>query len=202
MVLTHPDFRRRGFAKRLLAHCLDQADALEIRTLKLDATEQGQPLYAALGFIAEQPIERWTLGVPHTSEQRLRRPVRETASGSLDLSAFGAERSDLLAQLGQLGDVFAQSNGHLLSRPGRMYRYLGPCVAGDSEAARNLVQRGLTIPGEKGWAWDLLPGNRNAVALANELGFRPQRQLVCMRRGEEMRTRDDLVYAVAGFEFG
>src|ERR1041385_7707967 len=59
MVLTHPDFRRRGLATLLLRHVLAVADTLAIHTVKLDATEMGQPLYRSLGFVAEKPIERW-----------------------------------------------------------------------------------------------------------------------------------------------
>jgi hypothetical protein len=155
-----------------------------------------------LGFITEQPIERWIRPGSLISGPPSRKPVQETSSHLLDQLAFGADRSDLLPKFFQLGDAFAHPNGYLLSRPGRIYRYLGPCVAADSGAARNLLERALEIPGQKGWAWDLFPVNRNAVALATELGFTPQRRLVRMRRGDELQTRDDLVYAVAGFEFG
>ena len=36
MVLTKPQYRHRGLARRLLAHALDQADALGIETVKLE----------------------------------------------------------------------------------------------------------------------------------------------------------------------
>src|SRR5438270_12458766 len=45
MVLTTAEYQRRGFAKRLLALALQNADKMGIATIKLDATEQGQPLY-------------------------------------------------------------------------------------------------------------------------------------------------------------
>src|SRR5262249_54204927 len=60
MVLTHPDFRRRGLATQLLRHLLTIADKRAIRTVKLDATEMGEPLYSSLGFVPEQRVERWT----------------------------------------------------------------------------------------------------------------------------------------------
>src|SRR5438876_2622958 len=60
MVLTRANYRGRGFARRLLAAALDRADSLRIETLKLDATEQGRPLYEAFGFQAEQAVERWS----------------------------------------------------------------------------------------------------------------------------------------------
>src|SRR3954451_22253247 len=45
MVLTKAEYQRRGFAKRLLALALQNADKMGIATIKLDATDQGQPLY-------------------------------------------------------------------------------------------------------------------------------------------------------------
>jgi GNAT superfamily N-acetyltransferase len=45
MVLTHPDWRGRGFASRLVGHTLAIARNLGIATIKLDATSQGQGLY-------------------------------------------------------------------------------------------------------------------------------------------------------------
>src|SRR5262252_8097309 len=59
MVLTRPEYRGRGYARQLLAHALDYADIRGVQTVKLDATEFGQPLYAKFGFFAEQTVERW-----------------------------------------------------------------------------------------------------------------------------------------------
>ena len=50
MVLTRSDYRRRGLARKLLASCLERADQMGIETTKLDATDQGQPLYEKFGF--------------------------------------------------------------------------------------------------------------------------------------------------------
>src|SRR5436309_3689849 len=60
MVLTSANYRGRGFARRLLAAALDRADSLGIETVKLDATDDGKPIYEKFGFNAEQPVERWT----------------------------------------------------------------------------------------------------------------------------------------------
>src|SRR3954453_19720695 len=59
MVLTHPDWRGRGFARRLVAQVLAIARNLGIASIKLDATSQGQPLYESFGFTPEQGVERW-----------------------------------------------------------------------------------------------------------------------------------------------
>jgi len=59
MVLTHPDFRRRGFARLLMNEMMERALELEMPTVKLDATDSGRSLYESFGFRAEQPVERW-----------------------------------------------------------------------------------------------------------------------------------------------
>src|SRR6059058_967075 len=50
MVLTEASYQRRGFAKKLLAHVLETAEKMRIETIKLDATDQGQPIYQQFGF--------------------------------------------------------------------------------------------------------------------------------------------------------
>src|SRR5437879_1537625 len=60
MVLTRANYRGRGFARRLLAAALERVDSLGVETVKLDATEQGRPLYETVGFQAEQAVERWS----------------------------------------------------------------------------------------------------------------------------------------------
>ena len=59
MVLTKIKFRGQGLARRLLSEALKLAGQMNIETVKLDATDQGRPLYEKLGFRCEQPVERW-----------------------------------------------------------------------------------------------------------------------------------------------
>lgn len=197
MVLTHREYRRRGFARRLLETVLHRADTVGIPTVKLDATEQGQPLYESLGFRVEQPIERWT---------------REASSGPtlvskgnlppIDRLAFGAERSALLKALVNRGACLSTANGYALSRPGKFASYLGPCVSSSPEDARHLISAHLQAASPNGWYWDLLPENQAAGDLAQANGFTRQRRLVRMVRGRDLRAQENCLFAIAGFEFG
>jgi GNAT superfamily N-acetyltransferase len=47
---VHPDFARRGLARRLYEHCASEARAAGFRALELMGTLPGVPLYRALGF--------------------------------------------------------------------------------------------------------------------------------------------------------
>jgi GNAT superfamily N-acetyltransferase len=203
MVLTRKSFQGRGFAKRLLGEALRLADRLGIETVKLDATDEGQPIYEKLGFRGEQPVERWE-----------RAPSEESPRGSevsailqdeilrFDEHAFGVNRSALLRVLSQRSSSVVCSEGFLLARPGRVCRYLGPCVANTLPTAHTLINRALVDKSSSGWYWDLLTSNEAAVAFAHEVGFTPKRRLLRMVRGKEIRGREENIYALAGFEFG
>jgi len=192
MVLTRGAYQRRGFARKLLERLLDRRP----RTVKLDATEAGRPLYASLGFVDEAPIERWqrTPGRVEAGTGEFGRP-----DPALDLRAFGAKRTQLLETLG-VG--FVSDDGYALSRPGARAWYLGPCIAGRPGTAESVIRAALARQPNEPWYWDLLPDNREAAVLAAKLGFAPVRRLVRMRLGPPFSGDNALVYSIAGFEFG
>ena len=202
MVLTHPDYRRRGYARQLLIELLARASEMGIRTLKLDATEFGEPLYLSLGFRREQAIERWSRAGSPANAPRVPAATCDLAPWlDVDAGAFGADRSLLLGKLAERGQGFANQEGFLLFRPGRNSTFLGPCLARSRAAAADLFTRALE-PGAPGWVWDLFPSNRQAVGLATELGFKPARRLTRMVFGPALGGDQERVYAAAGFELG
>jgi GNAT superfamily N-acetyltransferase len=204
MVLTRPENRRQGYARRLMEDAIASAEDRGVRTLKLDATEQGCRLYASLGFIVESTIERWerkgdadasTTAAPawRLSEELLAHDAR----------AFGISRKELLLDFSTSANCEITSGGYVLSRVGRTARYLGPCVAASANDARELIARQLNAHAAGcAWYWDLLTTNAEAVSCAQELGFRRSRVLWRMRRGEAIDNDDSLTYAIAGFELG
>jgi GNAT superfamily N-acetyltransferase len=198
MVITHPDYRRRGLARRLVEATLAVADARGIPTVKLDASDAGRPLYLELGFVDEQPTERWhRVPVPLQAQ-----PVSFSIGppdAVLDRAAFGVDR---LRSLSTLGPVCRFETGFLMHRPGCRARYLGPCVARDGTAAERAIRAVVSAHATEPWLWDMIPANRAAGEIARRLGFATVRHLTRMRRGVPIATRDDLVYAVAGFEVG
>lgn len=201
MVLTKTEYRKRGLAGRLLATALAYADQMGIKTVKLDATEQGKPLYEKFGFHPEQEVERWL----HPGKNVPQFPVaRRAANGvwrDVDLTAFGANRTELLSKLSQRNPAIEHSQSYLFMRPGRITAHLGPCVSEDARTARRLIEECVQDT-ECGWSWDLFPRNQEAVALARDLGFVPQRHLLRMYRGQESQQKQNVIYAAAGFELG
>ena len=49
-VYTKADYRRRGIARQMVTMLLDEARERKVSYVSLDATENGRPLYTALGF--------------------------------------------------------------------------------------------------------------------------------------------------------
>ena len=223
MVLTRPEYRRQGLARRLMKDAIAKAELDGIRTLKLDATDEGRPLYESLGFVVEEAVERW--GRDEELDLAKVKPLADTCAikacsddahipGNLfaqDEKAFGVSRKKLLEVLANSGRVNATSNGYVLSRSGRTSRYLGPCLITSEAEAELLITTHLwgsskmdKHAGSKpcSWYWDLLPANLGAVRCAQKVGFTRRRILWRMRRGEMIDNNHAMVYAIAGFELG
>ncbi len=58
---VHPDWTRRGFARRIFAECESAAKARGFNAFELVATLPGEPLYRSLGF---RPIEPVSISLP------------------------------------------------------------------------------------------------------------------------------------------
>jgi GNAT superfamily N-acetyltransferase len=202
MVLTAPEFRRRGFAESLVGRALQFVQSRGVATVKLDATESGVGLYRKLGFVDECEIERW---------QRAPAPVPagEVMSYLPDCSddrmSFGADRSALLGQLAGLGAASLPGEGYAMGRAGFTAAYFGPCLAKSTTSARRLLQWFLAGPGEEQVFWDLFPSNQEAVRLAEEFEFVPVRRLMRMalfNSPAQPTPNQAEVFAIAGFELG
>ena len=120
MVLTRKDFQRRGLARRLFAKALQYADESGIETVKLDATEQGRPLYEKFGFSGEREIQRWGRAgdggaAVHCSH---RESARIADWADLDSERFGADRSELLGRLARRNSPLVESGLTCLRAPG------------------------------------------------------------------------------------
>jgi GNAT superfamily N-acetyltransferase len=217
MVLTRPQYRRQGLARRLMEDAIAAAERSDIRTLKLDATDEGRPLYESLGFAVESIVERWgregeestaaNIVAHNASKGRSRGARISDHLLTQDAKAFGVERRALLEMLSALDRCDSSAHGYVLSRPGRMAQYLGPCVASSETEAQQLIAAHLTSEEPEGaklcsWYWDLLPSNLKAVHCAERFGFTRRRVLWRMRRGEVIENDDAMIYAIAGFELG
>ena len=197
MVLTLPEYRGRGLARSIVEHAIAYSGR---RTVRLDASAMGQPLYESLGFVEECAVERW-----------LRDPAPAAAtsapafvySHALDAEAFGADRSLLIGRLAELEAASLSDSSFALARPGLNASYFGPCLCTTPAAARTLLKWFLARHSDEPVFWDLFPHHRHAAELAAEFAFRPVRRLTRMSIHAPARALPDArIYAIAGFEYG
>ena len=207
MVLTDPEFRGQGLASSLMAATLEFLDGRHMQWVKLDATDMGKDLYRKFGFVDECPVERWSRpgGAAWTANlvaQEVGPPY--VPSHEMDLRAFGADRSRLLASLASGESTSIPGAGYAMGRPGSNAAYFGPCVADSPAAAQAFVEWFLARHAGESVYWDLLPESRDAVRIAERFGFQCARQLVRMARGKTRPAAANAqqIYALAGFEFG
>jgi GNAT superfamily N-acetyltransferase len=213
MMVIHPDFRRQGIGARLMQLALEYADGLGIPSVKLDATPAGRPLYESLGFVAEAEIERWQ-GVTR-GDARPRPPsLRDDGHHAipvLDLAAFGADRSRLLAVLdadSACEPLVAQPNGgtsegYALAREGRRATYIGPIIATTPGAARDLLDGMLAALAGTDVCLDLHRGGLLDPAVLAQRGFSKRRELLRMHHGPQRASvTARSICASAGPELG
>ena len=214
MVLVDPGMRRRGIATMLMQACIDYLRGRKVRSIKLDASDMGRPVYHKLGFLDEQPIDRYVGRNPAVSEQTPARegvrPIAESdwpAIAAMDLAAFGADRMELLKSLRREGPSAAiEQSGRLnafgFGRSGQNAAFLGPLVATDGRAAELLTHSLLAQMPPGDVYWDLLPNNATAKTMAESMGFAPVRRLTRMYLDANVTGHVGSIYGAAGLEFG
>lgn len=209
MVLVDPDYRRRGVATALTERALDYLRERGVRTIKLDATPAGRPVYERLGFVPETVLERWAgTGFPPEHPLNGVRLGTWEQVAATDRTAFGADRSALMrAIINDSGppitatDSLGGLGGYAFARPGRRAAYIGPVVAADAGTAAHFLK---AVGAGLGPVFiDIHPSFPGAVDLVRELDFVRQRELLRMRLGPPIRLGDrPRVFAIAGPEVG
>lgn len=212
MLLVDPNYRGRGMGTALVRHAIAYLKSIGTRTIKLDATPAGKPIYDKLGFEEELVGERWA-GSALASDGRLPRASRTDMKDilALDTEAFGADRSRVIERLFSefpedveiVRDAQGRLLGYAATRPGRRAWYFGPCVARDRETAFRLFESAMArLAGEPLYI-DIITASRRVRQRLAEYGFTRTRTLTRMYLGTENIAPDaELTLAVAGFEKG
>jgi GNAT superfamily N-acetyltransferase len=155
MMLVDKDYRGRGIARLLLLDAIAKLD--KCKSIKLDATPAGRPVYLKLGFIDEYILYRMTnpsassislAYVPFKTEQIKPADVPEVAA--FDKKVFGADRSELIRQLyesyPELAWHIKENNsiaGFCLGRRGQNFTQIGPVHASSSNGVKALLQSAI-----------------------------------------------------------
>lgn len=192
MVLVDSSLRKRGVGAAMMEHALSFLDKRGVRTIRLDATPLGQPIYEKLGFVTDYTLARYA-GIPQlagpSDEVRPARSEDLPAIVTVDQAVTGTDRKKLLDRLfterpeeARVVERWGRVVAYLMARAGARAWQVGPCIGG-IESARLLVEDAchrhagqpvfLDIP------LDLTP----ATELAEAVGLREQRRLTRMTRG-------------------
>jgi GNAT superfamily N-acetyltransferase len=214
MVLVDKAYRGRGISKLLLTEILAHLD--KCRSVKLDATPAGQPVYEKYGFLPEYKILRMT-GQVQEGFQPLRygrpEPVQLNQVAdiiNLDSQIFGAPRMQLILSilkenpdmawvLRKEGKVSAFS----LGRKGSRYIQIGPVFSSDLSEARLLISHVLSGNPGKPFVADVLADKAELIQWLDSIGFTSQRHFVRMyqyRNPNPGKTENQ--FLICGPEFG
>lgn len=216
MVLVDPEFRRRGIGQGLIGHCIARLKTMGVRTVKLDATDQGRPVYLKQGFVDEygtlRHVGRFEPARVPAGECRIEplAPRHRQAVAAMDRRAFGADRSELLTVLAEQQPdrmlVAAKDGlivGYGLARPGRLHGYIGPVVAERMDAAQMLVAELGRRVNQQTVFVDTTALNEPWCRWLEGCGLQAQRRLTRMYLGTNDTPGDpSRVYTLSAFETG
>jgi len=211
MVLVEVTARRKGAATSLLKHALEFLDSRGVRTVRLDATAAGRPVYEKLGFTAEYPLTRYEGIAPATEAQ----PDIATADASLfpeivalDRRMTGTRREKMLLRLfeesPQAVRVLCRDGrveGFVTTRRGANASHIGPCIA-TGEAGVPLLSDALGRCAGGPVFIDVPRDNACALEVVETSGLKAQRHFTRMYRGERIVDCPQAIWAGSGPEKG
>ena len=216
MVLVDKEYRGRGVSKSLLTSIFKKLESC--KSVKLDATPDGQLVYKKFDFKDEFLIARMTNASlkpfpPSENNNLPTEPVEEKYIGeiiALDESTFGANRSHLLRSLlneypGKAWMVKQENrvSGFALGRDGNRYHHIGPVVASGTAEAKILITEALRNLINQSIAVDVLYDKEDLIGWLSAIGFIKQRHFIRMYKKENpFPGETDKQYLICGPEFG
>jgi GNAT superfamily N-acetyltransferase len=211
MVLVDVKARRQGVGAALLKHALEFLDSSGVKTVRLDATADGQPVYEKLGFEPEYPLTRYEGVVSrtgsrcHTVEAT---PAMVSELIELDRRMTGTDRAKLLTRLFEEApetirvlQAAGKLEGFVTMRPGANAAQIGPCIASPQAGPVLLADALNRCAGQEVFV-DAPCDHIRAVTTLEASGLKVQRHFMRMVRGEPVCDHAEGLWASAGPETG
>lgn len=215
MVTVSPEWRGQGIGRAMMVHAIAYLHERGARSVKLDATPMGKPLYERLGFQEEYVLHRVVgIGVEFASHDVIlyshATPQLQKSMLSLDRRVYHTDRSAMLTKLiagwPELAAVHltnGQVDGYIVGRHGFLYEQIGPLVATNADTADALLRWGLNAAAGCRVCLDRPDVNRAACDLAESYGLEPLREFTRMHLGNEpYADAPDEIFATSGAEKG
>ncbi len=211
MVLVDVQVRRQGVGAALLKHALEFLDSRGVKTVRLDATTAGQPVYEKLGFEPEYPLTRYEGKVARTGSRC--HTIEATAAMvpdliELDRRMTGTDRAKLLTRLFddmpqavRVLQAAGKLEGFVTMRPGASATQIGPCIASPQAGPVLLADALNRCAGQEVFV-DVPCDHVRAVTTLEASGLKVQRHFMRMVRGEPVCDHIEGLWASAGPETG
>jgi GNAT superfamily N-acetyltransferase len=211
MVLVEKNARGKGIGTALLKHALGYLDACMVRTVRLDATHLGRPIYERLGFVPEYELVRFEgiapLGEVVTAVKNAA-PEILTDVIEFDKRMTGENRTKMIQALfkefPENTSVLMHGDkleGFVTMRSGSNAVQIGPCTA-TLNAGPDLLSYALNKCAGKTVYIDIPADNTNSVKIAESSGLKIQRRFVRMYHGERIKDNIEAIWASSGPEKG
>ncbi len=214
MVLVDAEFRGRGIGTALMQHALAFVDRTGAKSVRLDATPLGLPLYEKLGFSPQYELTRYDGRLTNVNVSPQPRYVRTAKEEDLEsileldrevtrtdrrkflLRLFGKRPQDL-----RIVERDGRIDGYTVLRTGSDATQIGPCVAATDAGEWLLADACRRLVGQRVFL-DVPCSNDAAVRFAESMGLVPQRTLTRMCRGVQIDDDCARLWASSGPELG
>ena len=216
MVLVDKEYRGQGVSKSLLTTIFKKLESC--KSVKLDATPDGQQVYKKFDFKDEYLIARMTnlamKNLPSDDDHDiLPEPIQVQHIQeiiALDEIIFGANRTQLIKSLvreypDKAGLVKRNNRitGFALGRDGNKYHQIGPVVASNITDAKILITKALKKLTNQPIIVDVLYDKEDLLTWLNSIGFIKQRHFIRMyKRENTLPGLTGKQYLICGPEFG
>jgi GNAT superfamily N-acetyltransferase len=212
LVLVDEPFRRRGIGNALMLHAIGWLENQGVRSIWLDATPLGQPLYERLGFTAEFELCRYH-GRPCSTAEPASAVEPLSSSDWADCVQFdraitGTNREKLLTSIfaawpdaARMHTSAGELQGFIAARRGANAVQIGPCLAEAKAGPSLLADAWRRFAGQDVFI-DIPTAHSTATERAKAAGLTVQRPLLRMRRGEPVAYDLARLWASSGPEKG
>jgi ribosomal protein S18 acetylase RimI-like enzyme len=215
MVLVAKEFRGQGVGKSLLTNILKKLEPF--KSIKLDATPEGQRIYKKFDFKDEYLITRMTnasmKSLSADDDDVSAEPIQLTHIDEitvLDELVFGANRKQLVESLikeyPHKAWLLKRNNliaGFALGRTGNKYHQIGPVFASNINDVKILIRKALKELTNQPVVMDVLCEKGDLINWLNSIGFIMQRHFVRMYKKENpFPGIINKQYLICGPEFG
>jgi GNAT superfamily N-acetyltransferase len=217
MVLVDAAARGKGIGGALIRHALTFVERAGVRTVRLDATPLGRPLYEKFGFMQDYELSRYegVLRTPAESYPSRTAALVRTAQSTeylqlfaLDQAVVGADRRKFLSRLFDdnpddvrvvCGD--GDLEGYLAVRAGSEALQIGPCMATERAGAALLTDAARRFAGRRVMI-DVPHDNAPAVRAVQAMRLEAARSFTRMHRGPRRCDDPTRLWASSGPELG